>query len=258
MLSLVLSLQLSSAFLTGIRPEVFDGHTMRFYEGAASVGGGTDVAVFYYPHSPTSTYLEVDIYNIGLNGRDGGGLEDGHFYFYLLKSETETGIVASRAESYSGVIEPEGGPWLVRKLPYGHPYRAAFGGFPPVHISGWPQPSIIFTDSQYGGPWMALANGAATAWTTVPMTNWIPDNARLGNFIFEVRDARLGKAGSCYVRSYNGQATGILIGSTSPMSPFSFMAIELRVDSSRNIQYRCTPGVALYIQVRGYAMTEPS
>lgn len=258
MIALLLALQLSGASIEGIRPEILDGHTVRFYEGSASVGGGLGLAVIPHPYSTDSTYLEVDVFKVGLNGRDGGGLEDGHFYFYVLKSDTQTGIVASRAEFYRDVILPPGGPWMARKLPYGHPYRAIFGGFPPVHVSGWPQPSMIFTGAQYSGAWMALANGVASTWAAVSLQNWIPDNARLGNFIFEVRDRGQGLAGSCYVRSYGGQNTGVLVGSTSPLSPFAFLSIELRTNSNREIEYKCTAGVRLFIQVRGYAMTEPS
>ena len=106
---------------------------------------------------------------------------------------------------------------------------------------------------------MALANGNGDgAWKIVSLSNWIPDNARLAHLITEVRDGGLGVAGSCYVRSYGGQPTGILVGSTSPSAPFSFLSLEIRTNSDRNIEYRCTTGSRLWIQVRGYSMTEPS
>lgn len=253
----VSQLFVTAGYLVGIRPEPLNGNVMRFYEGSAAVYPLEQVTVGN-PYSPDSKYLEVDVTNVGLNGRDGGGLEDGHFYFYLLKSSSAIGIVASRAIYYSDVILPPGGPWSIRKLPYGHPYRVSFGGFPPAHIDSWPQPSVLFTDSQYSSAWMAMAGGLAEDWTSVSVSNWIPDNARVGDFIFQTRDRGAGVAGSCYVRSYSGQPSGILVGSTNPWAPFSFLSARVRVNSAGQIEYKCSHGSKLYIQVRGYSMTEPS
>ncbi len=146
----------------------------------------------------------------------------------------------------------------MRKLPYGHPYRAAFGGFTPVHIDAWPQPTVIFTDSEYRSAWMPLVAGSALDWTSVDVTPWVPDNARLGHFIFETRDGGVNTAGSCYVRSYGGQTVGLLVGSSSPTTQSAFMSAPLRLDSTGHLQYRCAAGSRLYIQIRGYSMTEPS
>jgi hypothetical protein len=246
-------------FLAGIRPEVVSGNVMRFFDGVATDSAGTTQISLTRFHD-TGVYMQVDVTTIGLNGRDTGGLEDGHFYFYLLRSlSTGTvGIVASRSISYSGVFPPSGGPWLMRKLPYGHPYRAAFGGFTPVHIDAWPQPTVTFTDGEYSTAWMPLVGGTAQDWTLVDMTPWVPDNARLGHFIFETRDAGYSTAGSCYVRSYGGQPVGLLVGSSSPTTQSAFLAASLRLDSSRHLQYHCTPGSRLFIQIRGYSMTEPA
>lgn len=247
------------SLLSGIRPEVVGGNVMRFFDGVAVDSSGHAQITVSRFHD-TASYLQVDVTTVGLNGRDTGGLEDGHFYFYLLRSASTNavGIVASRSMTYGGVVQPAGGPWAMRKLPYGHPYRATFGGFTPVHVDGWPQPTVIFTDSEYRAAWMPLAGGVATDWTFVDTSPWIPDNARLGHFIFETRDAGHSTAGSCYVRSYGGQSIGLLVGSSSPTTQSAFMSAPLRVDSAGRLQYRCSAGSKLFIQIRGYAITEPS
>ena len=251
---------LTGEYIVGMRPEPVDGHTMRIYSGSAAVYSATGIeqAIIPWPYPSSTHYLDLDVNVVGINGRDGGGLEDGHFYFYVLKSATQTGVIASRAIYYSQLILPPGGPWAVRKLPFGIPYRAAFGGFPPAHIDSWPQPSILFTDAQYGDPWLAIFGGRATSWTPISLEAWIPDNARVADLIAEVRDARVNIQGSCYIRSYGGQPTGILIGSTSTASPFAFQSVRIRTNSHRFIEYRCSAGSGLNIQVRGYSMTEPS
>lgn len=113
-------------YLHGLRPEVASGTVLWFHDGTATDAlGNTQIAVTRF--RDTHAYLQVDLSFVGLNGRDSPhALDDGHFDFYLLRSlsNNAVGIVASRAQTYGGVIPPAGGPWLMRKLPYGIPTAA--------------------------------------------------------------------------------------------------------------------------------------
>ena len=243
--------------LQGLRPEVVSSTVMRFHDGVATDAlGTTQIAVTRF--RDTHAYLEVDLARVGLNGRDTGSFEEGHFFFYLMRSlrDDAVGIVASRAESYGGVTQPPGGPWMMRKLPYGHPYRGEFGGFAPVHVDAWPHPTVIFTDSEYSAPWMALLSGGAHDWEDVDVSRWIPGNARLGHFVFETRDGGHRAPGACFVRSYGGQEVGLLVGESMPRTPSALFSAAVRISSAQRLQYRCSRGSRLSIQVRGFSLTE--
>jgi hypothetical protein len=243
--------------LQGLRPEVVSSTVMRFHDGVATDAlGTTQIAVTRF--RDTHAYLEVDLAHVGLNGRDTDSFEEGHYFFYLMRSlrDNAVGIVASRADAYGGVTQPPGGPWVMRKLPYGHPYRAEFGGFAPVHVDAWPHPTVIFTDSEYSGTWMALLAGGAQDWEDVDVSRWIPSNARLGHFIFETRDAGHRAPGACFVRSYGGQPVGLLVGESMPRAPSALLSAAVRISSAQRLQYRCSRGSRLLIQVRGFSITE--
>src|SRR6266704_1992820 len=73
-------------YLHGLRPEVASGNVLWFHDGTATDAlGNTQIAVTRF--RDTHAYLQVDLAIVGLNGRDTAHpLDDGHFFFYLLRS----------------------------------------------------------------------------------------------------------------------------------------------------------------------------
>lgn len=208
--------------------------------------------------------LQIDFTRLGVNGRDTGSAPNsvGQWHVYLLGDPTNLGYTAavlSQSITYSGVDRTHIPSNLscMRKLPFGFIYNPAWDGIPNFHIPA-NGGLITFTDSEYAAPWIALSSGISSAWATVDLSGYIPDNARMAYIKTEVRDRGIGSAGSAYLRSHGGQSTGALAGSSAPGNPASFCNHVIRIDSLRHLSYKVAGGSMLFITVLGYLMTEPS
>lgn len=240
--------------IAGLLPGPLNGSVLRITSGEVYDATGA-----FSVENPGN--YDIDINASGVGGLDAGSPVNGEDYFvYVLKNATaaEFGAVLSASIIYGGVIVPSG--WsMVRKLRYGFVYDSRWGGIPAMHVSAWPWPIIRLTDAEYSGLWMPLYNTASkNVWTSVNLQPWIPDNARMAFVGAEVRYAS-GQAGSGYLRSYGAQQTGVIVGTGAPstLSPGPRF-LTMRVDSQRNLQFRTTGDVTMYIQVLGYEITEPS
>lgn len=241
-------------FIGGMDPEKLSTNILRFYNGSVANVDGTKI------YTIDGNHLDVSMVTTGLNGRDPAyPLVNGSYWAPIVVADNDTDVIS--------IIMSGGGGWseitlptnhhFVRKLPFGFVYNSAWDGIPNFHLSYWPKPHIRLTDAQDAAPWLPLYAGAANDWTDVSLAGWMPDAARVAHVIASVRYID-GSAGSAYLRSYNGQTTGINVGSVSPGSPFSFLSTHIRVDSLRKLQYKCTGNARLYLQFIGYDMTEPS
>ncbi len=248
--------------LHGMEPDKLSTNVLNINgDGYWADAAGTD---FFIYQQSLQGLLQVDLTRLGLNGRDAGTLPNsvGDWYIYLLGdpgNTQSTAAVASRSITYGGVdlSNIPSNLTRMRKLPFGFIYNPAWDGIPNFHIpvSG---SFFTYTDSEYAAPWIALANGTAQSWTDVDLSNYIPDNARVAYIKTEVRDGGINAGGSGYLRSYQGQTTGVIAGSSTPAMSSSFSNHFIRVDSLRKLQYKVTGGSSLFITVLGYHMTEPS
>jgi len=241
-------------FIGGMDPEKMSTNILRFYNGCCANVDGNKI------YSITGNHLDVDLTTTGVNGRDPAyALTSGSYWAPIViarNDNDELAITMSGGGGWSEITLPAG-YHFVRKLPFGFVYNPNWDGIPNFHLSYWPKPHIRFTDAQDASPWIALYNGQSTSWTDVPMAPWLPDAARMVHLIASARYID-GSAGSCYLRSYDGQTTGINVGSVSPSGPYSFCSTHIRVDSLRKLQYKCIGNARLTLQVVGYDMTEPS
>lgn len=241
--------------ISGLQPDKISTNVLRLYEGQVSHWDGSLEAIL----SPLNHY-DINMATVGAGGLDEGSPVSGYDYFpYILSRQSDGafGAVLSHHKYLGDVVAPSG--WsVIRKLRFGFSYNTSWDGIPNFHVAHWPHPTIRYTDAEYSSLWMPLNGGTASSFTAVDLSPYLPDNARMAHILAEVR-YNSGSAGSGYLRSYNGQSTGILIGSASPGSPFPGQVyLPIRVDSLRHLEYKCTGNVAMYIQVLGYDMTEPS
>lgn len=245
-------------FLHGMEPDKFSTNILNINgEGSWSDGDG---AYLWNYRAPINGAIQINMLNVGLNGRDQGSAPttgtDWYLYLCANPATGHQGAVLSRSITYGGVAFPSGYT-SVRKLPFGFIWNAGWDGIPDFH---YPANGgiITLTGSEYSSLWHALAAGRAMSWTDVNLAPWIPDNARMAYLDLDTRDGGVGGAGSAYVRSYGGQPGGVLAGSTSPTQQFCNQSRLLRITSDRKIQYVMGGGSVLYIRVAGYVMTEPS
>jgi hypothetical protein len=236
--------------MSGCQPDKVSRNVIRIAAGV--IGDTRGLEVFVLP-----ARRELDLAIIGPWGAD-APITTGDLCLYVIRNDTtgEKAVIASQSQTFGGIVYPAGWSFF-RKFPWGCVYNLAWDGVPNFHLAGWPNPYIRFTDAQYGAPWTALAAGASPDWAEIDLSPWIPDNARLAEINCEVRYAGSGGAGSAYIRSYNGQSTGLIVGAANPWAG-SFSAQRLRVRSDRRFDYRVTGGARLYIYILGYFMTEPS
>lgn len=242
--------------LFGLEPEKLSGTQLNLQPGAAADTTGTEIL-------STSTALSIDLTASGALGLDTGTISNGTaYYVYLLKKTVDGSLSAlvSASITTGGVTLPTGYT-LHRKLPWGFVYRTAAGwgattGIPDFHLTHWPKPFTSFTAFQNASPFQALAAGAATSFTDVDLSLWVPDNARYVKIRCAV--AYVSSAGTAYVRTYGTQATGIPVSGAFASGQTFYATIDLRVTSSLKIQYKVVGGVSIDIAVMGYSQTEPS
>lgn len=240
-------------YLSGLEPDKFSTNRLNINPGSVSEFYGQ--ALFNFPQE-----TQIDLTKAGAWGIDTGVVTNGDLYVYVIwnQSTGDYALMASQSTFQGGVTLPLGYT-VARKLPWGVVYRAAWDGIPNFHLTNWPMPDIRFTDSEYSQTWSALASGTAPDWTIVDLSRWVPDNARMAYIQVETRWVPGQPAGSSYIRSYAGQASGLLVGSVNPGMQFSNGgSLKIRVDSTRKMEYKSTPGAAIYIRVLGYSMTEPA
>lgn len=241
-------------YLSGMEPEKFSTNKLNINPGSVAEFYGN--ALFHFPQE-----TQINLQASGMWGIDKGYVVDGQdLYVYVISNAAtgQFGLMASQSIFQGGVVLPTGFT-VARKLPWGVMYRAEWDGIPNFHLTNWPMPDIRFTDSEYSQTWSALSAGTAAEWTLVDLSRWVPDNARMAYIQVETRWLPNQPAGSSFIRSYAGQPSGLLVGSVNPGMQFSNGgSLKIRVDSTRKMEYKATPGAALYIRVLGYSMTEPA
>lgn len=241
-------------YLSGLEPDKFSTNKLNINPGSVAEFYGN--AMFNFPFEK-----QINLATIGLWGIDKHPIVNGgDLYIYVIWNHTtnDYALMASQSTFQGGVVLPAGYE-VARKLPWGVVYRTEWDGIPNFHLTNWPMPDIRFTDSEYSQTWSALASGTAPDWTIVDLSRWVPDNARMAYIQVETRWVPGQPAGSSYIRSYAGQASGLLVGSVNPGMQFSNGgSLKIRIDSTRKMEYKSTPGAAIYIRVLGYSMTEPA
>jgi hypothetical protein len=243
--------------IAGLEPEKLSGTVLQLQPGSVVTANG---ATLYSSSDPIS----IDLSTNGAGGLDTGSPTNTVNYFvYVLVNNTTKALsaVASSSITYGGVVVPSGHS-LVRKLPWGFVYRTAAGwgveaGIPDFHLSYWPKPYTQFTAFQIASPFIALSSGTATTFTSFSLANWLPDNARLARVMCRTNFGT--STGTAYLRSYGTQSTGIPVGTVTTSGLPIYTTIDIRVDSSRELQYQVnTANINLTVSVMGYSQTEPS
>jgi len=238
--------------ITGCEPEKFSGTVLRIRPGSIVDSAGNERFDF-------TTSTDINLAATGLNGLDTGTIANGdNISIYLISNGATHGFVASTSIIYGNVVCPNGYT-AKRKLPFGFVYNSAWGGIPDYHLNHWPQPEIRFTGAESTATWAAVLNGAATTFTDIDFTKWIPDNARFVSIDIETSYIGKGVAGSGYIRTYGAQATGLKTGATSAYMTKIPKTHTMRLTSTRKLQYKVTgTGTRLSVFALSYTMTEPS
>lgn len=237
--------------ISGFEPEKYSTNQLIISRGWCASSDGNSFAQL-------TTEIMLNLTTTGLNGLDTGVITNGYDYFvYIVKNETtgEVGAVVSHAKFYGDVVVPSGFT-LYRKLRFGFVYNTARDGIPDYHLSAWPMPIIRLTGAETTANYNVLANGASSLFADVSLAQFIPDNARMA--YIECITSSVGSAGSAYLRSFGGQATGLIVGSSTPADVQDRMCLTMRVTSDIKLQYKVIGGARLSIYVLGYEMTEPS
>lgn len=237
--------------LSGFEPEKYDTNHLIISRGWCASADGMSFAQL-------TTEIMIDLTTTGLNGLDTGVITNGYDYFvYIVKNEStgEVGAVLSHSKFYGDVVVPTGFT-MYRKLRFGFVYNSARDGIPDYHLSAWPMPIIRLTDAETTAVYSVLNGGAATTFTDFSLNGFIPDNARMA--YVQCVTGSVSTAGSAYLRSFGGQSTGILVGSSTPTDVQDRTFLTMRVTSDIKLQYKVIGGARLSVYVLGYEMTEPS
>jgi len=237
--------------LSGFEPDKLSTNELLINPGWCASSDGNAFAQL-------TSILTLDMTRNGLNGLDTSVPENGGGYFvYIVKNEStgEVGAVISNSIIYGGVVVPAGFT-LYRKLRFGFVYSTSRDGIPDFHLSAWPMPIIRLTGAETSGAYCVLNNGVSSGFSDVSLSGFIPDNARMA-YVQCITSAS-GTAGSAYLRSFGGQATGLIVGSAAPNDLQDRLCLTMRVSSDIKLQYKTIGGARLSIYVLGYEMTEPS
>jgi len=237
--------------ISGFEPDKLSTNQLIIRRGWCASADGNDFAQL-------TTDITLDMSQVGINGLDQGLPVNGYDYFvYIVKNQStnEVGAVISHAKYYSDVVLPSG-YGMHRKLRFGFVYNSARDGIPNFHLSHWPMPFIRLTDAETSGSYCVLSNGVSSAFANISLSAFIPDNARMA--YIQCVTYSSGTAGSSYVRSYSGQLTGIMAGSSTPTDVGDRQCFNIRVTSDLKLQYKVIGGAKLSVYVLGYDMTEPS
>lgn len=237
--------------ISGFEPEKYSTNLLIISRGwCASMDGNS--------FAQLTTEIMVDLTTTGINGLDTGVVTNGYDYFvYIVKNETtgNVGAVVSHAKFYSDVVVPSGYT-MYRKLRFGFVYNSARDGIPDYHLTAWPMPIIRLTGAETTSAYCVLANGVSGSFADVSLAGFIPDNARMA--YIQCITSSVNTAGSAYLRSFGGQGTGIIVGSSTPADVQDRLCLTMRVTSDIKLQYKVVGGARLSVYVLGYEMTEPS
>lgn len=237
--------------LSGFEPDKLSTNQLIIRRGWCASSDGNNFAQLL-------TDITCDLTTVGVNGLDTGTITNGYDYFvYIIKNEStgEVGAVISHSKYYGEVVVPTGFT-MYRKLRFGFVYNSARDGIPDFHLSNWPMPTIRLTGAETTAAYNVLSVGSSSSFADVSLAGFIPDNARVA--YIQCITSSVSSAGSAYVRSFSGQATGVLVGSSTPSDVQDRMCLTLRVTSDLKLQYKVIGGARLSIYVLGYDMTEPS
>lgn len=237
--------------LSGFEPEKYDSTHLIISRGWCASADGMAFAQL-------TTEIMINLNATGLNGLDTGTITNGYDYFvYIVKNETtgEVGAVLSHSKFYGDVVVPSGFT-MYRKLRFGFVYNSARDGIPDYHLSAWPMPIIRLTGAETTAAYNVLNSGSAPTFTNFSLNGFIPDNARMA--YVQCITSSVGSAGSAYLRSFGGQSTGLIVGSSYPSDVQDRLCLTMRVTSDIQLQYKVIGGARLSVYVLGYEMTEPS
>lgn len=237
--------------LSGFDPGKLSTNELILYPGWCASYNGESFAQL-------TSQIIIDLTSNGVNGLDTGTVTNGYDYFvYIVKNETtgDVGAVASHAKFYGEVVVPSGYT-MYRKLRFGFVYNSARDGIPDFHLSAWPTPIIRLTGAETTSDYNVLNVGSSSSFVDFSLSGFIPDNARMA--YIQCITSSSGGAGSAYLRSFGGQNTGIIVGSSSPGDVQDRLCLTMRVTSDIKLQYRVIGGALLSVYVLGYEMTEPS
>jgi hypothetical protein len=239
--------------IAGLEPDKLGPTKLRVRPGSCATAVGRSIISL-------SSAVEIDLNRVGVLGRDAGVLEDKQEYYLYILRDARTGagsILASTSRNYGGVTVPLGFE-VARKLRFGVVFDSKrWGGIPDFHIAHWPSPLVTFTQFEDSAKWDALTEGTSSSFARLSLEAFLPDNARLAR-VQTLVHARY-KSGAAYLRTFGGQPTGILVGGASPIAGVaSVQTMDVRVSSTRQLEYRVSGGASLTVRVVGYSMTEPS
>ncbi len=237
--------------ISGFEPDKLSATQLLINPGWCASADGNDFAQL-------TELLTLDMNHVGLNGLDQGIPVNGYDYFvYVVKNEAtnQIGAVISHAKYYSDVVLPVG-YGMHRKLRFGFVYNSTRDGIPDFHLTAWPMPIIRLTGAETSGKYCVLGTGFSNSFADISLSSFIPDNARMS--YVQCVTSSIGSAGSAYLRSFGGQNTGLIVGSSTPNDVQDRMCLTMRVTSDIKLQYKVTGGARLSVYVLGYEMTEPS
>ncbi|HYM31812.1 MAG TPA: hypothetical protein VEU47_10955 [Candidatus Cybelea sp.] len=222
------------------------GFSAMVWQGVAA-GYGNDII------APQND-ITIDMTQIGLNGRDAGvpGTPPaGCYKIWLVYNPTTNtaGAIATQTLDIRSIVFPPGFTDN-RKMMYGQPVIA--GRCLPNHAGNWPMPTIIFTDNDVLMTVVPSIPNAAS-WTYFDLSQYIPENSRLG--LFKGRIA--GGVGSIWISP-----------ATSVPNPYYTTLLEnqsgvsgecwCRVDGNQRIGAWFQGTGTAQLILRGFAMTERS
>ena len=237
--------------LSGFEPEKYSTNLLIISRGWCAHYDGNSFAQLL-------SEITCDLTTVGVNGLDTGTITNGYDYFvYIIKNEStgDVGAVVSHAKFYGDVVVPTGYT-MYRKLRFGFVYNSARDGIPNYHLSAWPMPIIRLTSAETTGSYSVLTNGTSGSFVDINLAGFIPDNARMA--YVQCITSTVGSAGSAYLRSFGGQSTGVIVGSSTPADVQDRLCLTIRVTSDIKLQYKVVGGARLSVYVLGYEMTEPS
>lgn len=209
----------------------------------------------------TTTTLSIG--SVGLNALDAGAAANNTWYYlYAVTDGTTVGLLASTVnESVTGSISAVNFAYTRKRQ-----FKFAFKTDGSAHIlpytinGGWPlMPKIQYlldqsTGTTASGATIVLSAGTATTFTSVPCAGFVPPIARRVGLILK----GLVSGSSC---AMNLRPTGSsLTNGISVEIPYGpgLARVEVPTDASQSVDYKKSGGMAIYLEVEYYIVTEVS
>lgn len=261
----------------GLRPDRLTSSILRIQPGVCADGAAAPSDSMYLP-----IVCDIDTTKVGVRYQENpanapftarweGGMDVGApvagtgYFLYMVKNPTNGAVacILSKEISISLVTMPPGFT-LIRKLPWGFIWSdgaTAAGnsaGIPLFHLSHWPHPETMYTDSSPDASWAVLTAGVATtlAAGSINVSRFVPDNARIVTLCCVLTGTTAGEA---YIRSTGSGLLGKIVGSISASGQKSIQRVKVRPSSAFLLNYRVSVDtVNLSCYVEAYDQTEVS